>query len=104
MCLTSSGRTTRERFLAKTIDRALKTPGFMEQCQVAQATYLQQMAEAKAAVERLVQGGFTWAHRPDVPALTRLMGTHLEDWIPKVGAGRGGGGETVGHRRASRAY
>ena len=72
---------------------------------MAEATYLQQMAEAKAAVGRLVmQGGFTWAHRPNVPALTRLMGTHLEDWIPKVGAGRGGGGENVGHRRASRAY
>ena len=96
-------RTTRERFLAKMEDRALKTPGFMEQCQVAQATYLQQMAEAKAAVGRLVQGGFTWAHRPDVPALTRLMGAHLEDWIPKVGAGRGGG-VRLWHRRASRAY
>ena len=92
MCLTSSGRTTRERFLAKTIDRALKTPGFMEQCQVAQATYLQQMAEAKAAVERLVPGGFTWAHRPDVPVLVRLLGEHLEDWGAKVGAGGGGGG------------
>ncbi|GAX82977.1 hypothetical protein CEUSTIGMA_g10404.t1 [Chlamydomonas eustigma] len=84
LCECEFHRMEGQRLLTRMIDRATQTPGFLQKCEVAQQTYLDQAATATESISHLRRDVFrSWSHRPNVSALCDILGKHL-GWGPSL--------------------